>query len=258
VGASGGDIGSSAHRSPSSSDGDFGTAKSSTSIGLLYSQAPLRASSREEKTSSEEMPMIAGREEKTKHRPSFLSSAPHPASRWEGGSSAWQRKDADVYEGDLERADSDMDMGYRRSASMSSLNGFSSNRMSSAERWKNMAAQLVYSPVARFYYACMIAVTMFEICVTIYDPHHAPHTRWFIGLELFMVAMLMNEVIVRFIADGSPRSFLRNPSNIFDIIVAMICLGTVIFVILNPFAFEGLQEWVRAFSSCQLLTCSSH
>ena len=249
MGASGGDIGSSARRSPSSSDGDFGTAESSTSIGLLYSQAPSRA--------GEEMPMIAGREA-TKHRPSFLSSAPHPASRWEGGSSAWQRKDSDFYEGDLERAESDMDMGYRRSASMSSLNGGSSNRMSSAERWKNMAAQLVYSPVARFYYACMIAVTMFEICVTIYDPHHAPHTRWFIGLELFMVAMLMNEVIVRFIADGSPRSFLRNPSNIFDIIVAKVCLGTVIFVILNPFAFEGLQEWVRAFSSCQLLSCSSH
>ena len=36
--------------------------------------------------------------------------------------------------------------------------------------------------------------SLFEISVTLYDPHNAPHTRWFIGLELFMVTMLMNEV----------------------------------------------------------------
>lgn len=30
----------------------------------------------------------------------------------------------------------------------------------------------------------------------------------------------------------------------FDLIVAKVCLGTVIFVIINPYAFTGLQEWI--------------
>lgn len=129
---------------------------------------------------------------------------------------------------------------------MSSLASASSidHRMSVADRWKNIAAQLVYSPVARFYYAFMIGVTLFEISVTLYDPHNAPHTRWFIGLELFMVTMLMNEVIVRFVADGSSSTFFRDRSNLFDILVAKVCLATCILVVINPYAFDGVQEWI--------------
>jgi len=125
-----------------------------------------------------------------KQRPSFLAGAPHPSSRWE-----WSRKDSDVPEGDLEQGAHNAP-AYKRTGSLSSLGSVSSgsHHMSVAERWKNMAAQIVYSPVARFYYAFMICITLFEISVTLYDPHNAPHTRWFIGLELFMVAMLMNEV----------------------------------------------------------------
>lgn len=94
--------------------------------------------------------------------------------------------------------------------------------MSDAERWKNAAAQLVYSPAARFYYAFMIVVTLFEICATMLDPHVTPHSAWFIGLELFMVAMLLIEVIVRYIADGNPRTFFSSRSNIFDVVVAKV------------------------------------
>jgi hypothetical protein len=122
--------------------------------------------------------------EAAKHRPSFLSNAPAAFSRWES-------KDLDAAEApDLEKASGELP----RSNSKSSISSSVSNRMSAADRWKNYAAQLVYSPVAKFYYAFMIAVTLFEICVTLYDPHHLPHTRWFLGIELFMVAMLMNEV----------------------------------------------------------------
>lgn len=123
-----------------------------------------------------------------KHRPSFLSNAPAAFSRWES-------RDVDAAEAlDLEKANGELP----RSNSKSSISSSISNRMSAADRWKNYAAQLVYSPVAKFYYAFMIAVTLFEICVTLYDPHHLPHTRWFLGIELFMVAMLMNEVAVSF------------------------------------------------------------
>ena len=124
---------------------------------------------------------------------------------------------------DLEGDSEDVGVGYdyKRSSSMSSLTGASS-RMSAGDWWKNFAAQLIYSPAARFYYACMIAITIFEICITLYDPYDAPHTRWFIMLELFMVAMLMNEVIVRYIADGSARTFFRKHSNVFDLVVAMV------------------------------------
>ena len=97
-----------------------------------------------------------------------------------------------------------------------------SRGMSDAERWKNAAAQLVYSPAARFYYAFMIVVTLFEICATMLDPHVTPHSAWFIGLELFMVAMLLIEVIVRYIADGNPRTFFSSRSNIFDVVVAKV------------------------------------
>ena len=97
-----------------------------------------------------------------------------------------------------------------------------SSGMSDAERWKNAAAQLVYSPAARFYYALMIVVTLFEICATLLDPHVTPHSAWFIGLELFMVAMLLIEVIVRYIADGNPRTFFSSRSNIFDVVVAKV------------------------------------
>ena len=97
-----------------------------------------------------------------------------------------------------------------------------SSGMSDAERWKNAAAQLVYSPAARFYYAFMIVVTLFEICATMLDPHVTPHSAWFIGLELFMVAMLLIEVIVRYIADGNPRTFFSSRSNIFDVVVAKV------------------------------------
>jgi hypothetical protein len=175
-----------------------------------------------------------------KQRPSFLASAPHPSSRWE-----CSRKDSDVAEGDLEQGAHDAPT-YKRTGSLSSVGSVSSSshHMSVAERWKNMAAQIVYSPVARFYYAFMICITLFEIGVTLYDPHHAPHTRWFIGLELFMVAMLMNEVIVRFIAEGSSSSFFRDRSNLFDILVAKVCLGTCILVVINPYAFDGVQEWI--------------
>jgi hypothetical protein len=141
-------------------------------------------------------PGVASEEMKNgaaKQRPSFLASAPHPSSRWE-----WSRKDSDAAEDDLLGLEEGCHNGaaYKRTGSMSSLASASSidHRMSVADRWKNIAAQLVYSPVARFYYAFMIGVTLFEISVTLYDPHNAPHTRWFIGLELFMVTMLMNEV----------------------------------------------------------------
>ena len=97
-----------------------------------------------------------------------------------------------------------------------------SSGMSDAERWKNAAAQLVYSPAARFYYALMIVVTLFEICATLLDPHVTPHSAWLIGLELFMVAMLLIEVIVRYIADGNPRTFFSSRSNIFDVVVAKV------------------------------------
>lgn len=30
----------------------------------------------------------------------------------------------------------------------------------------------------------------------------------------------------------------------FDLLVAKVCLGTVIFVIINPYAFTGLQDWI--------------
>jgi hypothetical protein len=120
-----------------------------------------------------------------KQRPTFLASAPAAFSRWES-----KEADAASEIPDLERAGGELP----RTNSKSSLSGSISNRMSASDRWKNYAAQLIYSPAAKFYYAFMIAVTLFEMCVTLYDPHDLPHTRWFLGIELFMVAMLMNEV----------------------------------------------------------------
>uniref|UniRef100_A0A7S4NLP3 Ion transport domain-containing protein n=1 Tax=Guillardia theta TaxID=55529 RepID=A0A7S4NLP3_GUITH len=120
----------------------------------------------------------------------------------------------------------------------------SSSRMTSADRWKSAASQLIYSPIAKFYYGLMILVTVVELVVTLADPHRSPHTTWFIGLELFMVAMLVNEVMIRYIAEGSPTSFFRSKSNIFDMAVALLCLFTVTFLILMPSTMNGVQEWV--------------
>lgn len=118
-----------------------------------------------------------------------------------------------------------------------------SNRMSVAERWKASAAQLVYSPTARFYYWFMCVLTLFEMGVTLVDPYHSPETSWFLCLELFMVAMLLSEVALRILADG-PVAFFRSSSSLFDLAVAAVCLWVAVFLLLAPSLLHRVQRWV--------------
>jgi len=118
-----------------------------------------------------------------------------------------------------------------------------SHRMSKADHARAWAAQLVYSPTARYYYWFMCVLTIFEMGVTFIAPMQAPETRWFMCLELFMVAMIMNEVVLRLIADG-PMVFLRSRSSLFDLGVAAVCLWVAVFLMAAPSLLHRVQKWV--------------
>lgn len=54
--------------------------------------------------------------------------------------------------------------------------------------------QILYSPLAKYYYGVMAAVNVGEIVATILSPKRSTHDEWFILLEIIIVILLVAEV----------------------------------------------------------------
>jgi hypothetical protein len=73
--------------------------------------------------------------------------------------------------------------------------------------------------------------------------------QWFIALEVFITGMLCMEVGLRLIADGTLH-FFRSKSNMFDILVALLCLASLVMLVWLPTWAEYIEEDVTFLLRC--------
>lgn len=113
--------------------------------------------------------------------------------------------------------------------------------MTSSERWKAMAKSIVYSPYVHVYYAGMIGINIFALAYSFHAPDQAPQLLWFIALETLITAGLVVEVVLRCAADGSSL-FFHAWSNLFDLMVMVLCILALVAFICTPALTETMEE----------------
>ncbi|EKX31604.1 hypothetical protein GUITHDRAFT_122208 [Guillardia theta CCMP2712] len=87
----------------------------------------------------------------------------------------------------------------------------------------------------------MICINVFAIVYSFYKYDEAPHIVWFLLLEVFITVALLVEVMIRAFAEGF-WNFCSNRSNVFDAVLAVMCVGALFAFVYRPAISETLEE----------------
>ncbi|KAK9728773.1 hypothetical protein K7432_000804 [Basidiobolus ranarum] len=106
-----------------------------------------------------------------------------------------------------------------------------------SEQIRNMANQIVYSRFYTFLYIIMAILSLISVILSI--KYECPGS-FFIILEIIINVTMIIEVGIRMLSMG--RAFWRWWLNIFDIIIVLLCIMTLIFLSHGCSRYAGREE----------------
>ncbi|EKX51185.1 hypothetical protein GUITHDRAFT_103101 [Guillardia theta CCMP2712] len=109
------------------------------------------------------------------------------------------------------------------------------------QQLRGYARLIVFSSWFSYYYVLMICINVFAIVYSFYKYDEAPHIVWFLLLEVFITVALLVEVMIRAFAEGF-WNFCSNRSNVFDAVLAVMCVGALFAFVYMPAISETLEE----------------